>query len=157
MAEGLAETRRATDAYIRTERPFIVVEVREGLQFWLVNKGKSPARFHFLDDSINEETVDIDTLPNNLDYGPWYMQPHLRQNNVPWLGAGEERRMGEATGIIVTDMLAPSLAKPETVVYGGIIYTGLDGVSRYETTYFYRGVAGRRFEMAGRHGWNKNT
>jgi hypothetical protein len=157
MTAALAETRRSNTAAELAQRPFIVVEVREGRQFWIVNKGKSPARFHFFDAEIKENTVVIDDLPNVLDYGHWYGQPHVRQNNVPWLGAGDERFLGEAYGYEVIDMKNPPIGKTDTVVYGGIKYGGLDGAAVYETTYFYYATAGRQFVMTGRHGWNRNT
>ena len=128
MDSSLKESRRSTDALIQSNRPFIVIENRNDKAFWMVNKGKSPARFIFFNPMPFDGTVVYDDLPDNLYYGHKYGGPGVEQINVPWLGAGEERLIFTAFGYIDEKVAAnriPGTFGP--VVYGGIIYTGLDG------------------------------
>jgi hypothetical protein len=104
----------------------------------------------------------MEDVPNTLDYGTGFENPHSEVINIPWLAPKGEISLGsfdpadvrEAASSKAIEEIAGS--KRVFLIYSAVKYKGLNGGQTYTSTYCYKWYAGA-LRMWGGYGWNKYT
>jgi hypothetical protein len=155
--------RDSADAYVTSERPFVMIETRgeQGFEFWAVNYGKSPAQIIFSNPAPFVITPLIEDLPESLNYGFGFDNPNSEQINVQWIAPGKSHSLGsfqpEIMNFIEEDA-AKELSQSLRVmlVYSAFKYRGIHSKQVYTSTYCYRKYP-VGLQMWGGYGWNQYT
>lgn len=155
--------RKSVEAYIATERPFVIIETRgeQGFEFWAVNYGKSPAQIVFSNPVPIMEIPLLAELPKTLNYGSGFDNPNLRQINVQWIAPGKAHALGSFDPELlkcVTATAAKELAESlrVVIVYSALKYRGIHSKQTYTSTYCYRKYP-NGLVMWGANVWNEYT
>jgi hypothetical protein len=156
-------TKKSVEAYIATERPFVIIETRgeQGFEFWAVNYGKSPAQIIFSNPVPIVDTFLLTELPEVLNYGVGFNDPNVQQINVQWIAPGKTHFLGDFNPKVMESLrgdAASELAQSLRVllVYSAFKYRGIHSKEVYTSTYCYRKYpSGLR--MWGAYGWNQYT
>lgn len=160
---------RQVDHMIASERPFVLIEVRNNTELWVRNCGKSAARFIYYDptaiklgypefDSAMQDHV----MRQPPYYGEIYSSQTMIQINTPWLAPGDSREFTYFDLTILSDLddrTKAEIGRGHRAIrfYSAIKYRGIASPDIFETRFCYGYTAQRGLYMAGPYGYNENT
>jgi hypothetical protein len=83
-------------AFEKLQRPFLMVEVRNHTEVWIINKGRVAAQIVWIDTAptwITKEWEKLEEMPADYNYGPHYDDQGTEVFNQPWLAPEGERNV----------------------------------------------------------------
>lgn len=146
MASEAAQ--KQVEYMIASERPFVLVEVRDNTELWIRNCGKSAANFVYLTsvftlsfpEFVNEEQEYV--MRKQHPYGAIYESTSATQINVQWLAPGDSRFLARFDPTVLNDLDERRKAELATGLrtvrlYSAIKYRGIASPDVFETRFCY--------------------